>query len=606
MKIVLTILILALLVIHVVISIYPVGHKDLLFLQQHGLYASIGFVTVLFIVNFFCFGSCHSSNNDEEKKDIELKNLADRIVDKYYEAKESNYVDAILIDAPWGSGKTTFYKKYLGIALENKFNKKPLFVSCFDLKTIDQLIAKILYKIAPLEWFGLFGGVARNILHASTQLKQMLIPEKSIIVLDDFERADEEIYRQLLGFMDELKQEKHITFIVLCDHEKVKNKPNYSELDEKVFVKEDYVPSQESIVKVLLQSPDFLNQRHISSERDLSSVDRLIFNSLESLYLYGANRNFRALIKAYKEWRKVEDKVKQYMERYKNDPEYIQLQNDIFTQAIEQGIIGFIFLKNSTEGKEVFDQLSYFQEGRHYKNKTGMPVDQVFNELPEVFKLRLSRYGININPAIARHHMDPLCRNIMEISQNNMHSISDQNYPIITFECVDYVFPKTVNLVISGEKPPDSQLIVSVEKFFNALKNSLQEFKMRKIRAKHYEINLVAYQEWWVIMEFYFFAAILEITPHFRDVVTNEIKDFMLEEMAGNIIYFLGKVPDPLGKGALESDIPPDFQNFKAHTTYYLNPMHRWIEEAGKSKEDIIDNVYTHIREKVTKQISNQ
>jgi energy-coupling factor transporter ATP-binding protein EcfA2 len=122
----------------------------------------------------------------------------------------------VLLDGPWGSGKTTYYKNHI----KPHFNSESIYISCFSA-TREQLITQLIIAnpiFNLLSLHGVLSGLIKNSW-------QSFMPRNKIIVFDDLERlhkADDETYRDLIGIMSLLKEQNNCKLLMICCRAEIK------------------------------------------------------------------------------------------------------------------------------------------------------------------------------------------------------------------------------------------------------------------------------------------------------------------------------------------------------------------------------------------------
>lgn len=116
----------------------------------------------------------------------------------------------VLLDGPWGSGKTTYYKNHI----KPYFNSEPIYISCFSA-TRDQLITQLIIAnpiFNLLSLHGVLSGLIKNSW-------QSFMPRNKIIVFDDLERlhSDERNYVDLIAIISYLIVENRCMILLICN-----------------------------------------------------------------------------------------------------------------------------------------------------------------------------------------------------------------------------------------------------------------------------------------------------------------------------------------------------------------------------------------------------
>ncbi len=202
------------------------------------------FATLAIIVLIFSL----SPKKENEPAFVECQDQAKKLLERF--SMLSSKKDALMITGGWGCGKTSFYKGSLRKSLQEKYHKI-IEVSCFGIKSRDELINRILDECHGIEVWSIFLQNIRQFLHCSIKLKQRLIPKNTLIVLDDFERATPGLYREFLGLIDDLKIQNNCNFLILCDEDRIKSDEDYAEMAEKILVRYEFIPTTDQLKKIL-------------------------------------------------------------------------------------------------------------------------------------------------------------------------------------------------------------------------------------------------------------------------------------------------------------------------------------------------------------------
>ena len=200
---------------------------------------------------------------------------------------------AILVDGPWGVGKTYQILQFLkkDIPDKNKKENRMVYVSLFGKTTIDEIhtdiysklhpvksgakkVVQVIPKVAPL--LGTVGNMISNMEFAlntdeskldslgkgvaktaetikkvteelnaieNDQHTKTIIPNRIIVILDDLERMNSQniSFGDLLGYINNLFLQ-NIKVIVICNSKEIKD-PHFTSFKEKVFDREYKITS---------------------------------------------------------------------------------------------------------------------------------------------------------------------------------------------------------------------------------------------------------------------------------------------------------------------------------------------------------------------------
>ncbi len=174
----------------------------------------------------------------------------------FYLTNETNY--ALMITGEWGIGKTYYYKTVLEnnikeISTCDKNNKKyrPILVSLFGLKSIEEIQTEILLSLYPIfkdKKIKLGTQLAKVLIKGVLNLKNLgsdleLEIDKGdwinfselVICFDDLERLSENLkLEEFIGFINTLVENENVKVIIIAYANKIENK-KFIELKEKVI-----------------------------------------------------------------------------------------------------------------------------------------------------------------------------------------------------------------------------------------------------------------------------------------------------------------------------------------------------------------------------------
>lgn len=185
----------------------------------------------------------------EKMKSKDLENVIKTFV-------RSNH-RSVLIDGPWGCGKTYQVKRY--IEETRNTESKIHYISLFGIESIDEINTKLyqlihpnLFKTKKVAYYGLniiskaispmplvggVSGVVDALGFAINDLPDKDISKNRIIVFDDLERVDSELsYIALLGYMNSLFLSQ-TRIMCLCSSDNIDDdkKDDFHDFKEKIF-----------------------------------------------------------------------------------------------------------------------------------------------------------------------------------------------------------------------------------------------------------------------------------------------------------------------------------------------------------------------------------
>lgn len=186
---------------------------------------------------------------------------------KHYIKTLKCYYSAILINAPWGAGKTYFVKNILYGEVKKElqnYNKHMVYISLNGINSVDQLcsrfnLAKLKLSNKPksnnniaddsLNVISAFSDllskenqkkvnatlkITSSMVKISKKLVMSFKGEDIVFVLDDLERSTIPI-EELLGCISDIAEQEECKFILIGNEEKIENQDKYYEIKEKVI-----------------------------------------------------------------------------------------------------------------------------------------------------------------------------------------------------------------------------------------------------------------------------------------------------------------------------------------------------------------------------------
>lgn len=194
-------------------------------------------------------------------------NLLEDIVIEYINNQVT--IGALQIDGPWGSGKTHYMKNVIIPRIEDNELERgkdglyseriPLLISLFGLKSIDEISRQLLFASTHRR-YGLSEKRIENLKTVACKVAKLipyvkefdwekafqtspstclkLLGEDVIIILDDLERASEDIKTEdILGFVNDLIENYNFKVILISNQSKIKNLDKVRQFREKVVDK---------------------------------------------------------------------------------------------------------------------------------------------------------------------------------------------------------------------------------------------------------------------------------------------------------------------------------------------------------------------------------
>lgn len=219
---------------------------------------------------------------------IEINNAAKHVVNNYIKTQNPGY--ALLIDAPWGAGKTHFIKNETNYETDNTI----LYVSLNGITNADEFDWSIVKAIKPFsnEKIGRFGEQLKSfvsgiqIMGCSVDLNQVQITEivlsniPDILIFDDLERCMME-HDQLSGLLNRFIEHEGRRVILLANIDKHNNPENFNTKSEKLIGRTIHIQAEAetAILTFWSQIKDSQGKKFIKS---IQSEMLVIFNEASS------------------------------------------------------------------------------------------------------------------------------------------------------------------------------------------------------------------------------------------------------------------------------------------------------------------------------------
>ncbi len=210
---------------------------------------------------------------------------------------------AILINGPWGCGKTYFWKNIVGPELkkllDSKYIERVLYISLYgvsDVKDIDRSLFSQSYPGIRKKCVGKisrFVGSAIEALGyvdlAKINLRSLVKVDGSVICFDDLERSNLP-FNEVLGYINTFVEHEGAKIVVLCNEKSIEEADNkfYKKMKEKVIGNSlDYQPDYKTVLSTLME--EYKDQKEF--------YDFLIKNTDLILHLFKSSKtdNLRSL-----------------------------------------------------------------------------------------------------------------------------------------------------------------------------------------------------------------------------------------------------------------------------------------------------------------------
>lgn len=461
---------------------------------------------------------------------------------------DTNY--ALIINGPYGIGKTHFYKNELTPKIneiplpKNNLRKFiPIHISLFGFKSIEEIQTAIFVELYPIlknKHLKLVAGIAKSIIRGITQVHQggdidryigdvkpdaedWLKYDELVICFDDLDRKSNALdLRDIFGFINSLVENQGAKILLIANNDELSKDENYSsELWEKVIgVSMLYNPETESVFNQIITSKYFeLDKTYFEF---LQKHDHFIIQTIES-----NKRNFRNLIFFLEHFRLIFNSLES---KFQSEKEFSILKDEKqkaiidFTLAISiEYKLGLLNANHFEEIKEIgvnpfdrFDkkQFQRLMAGKNEAEKEEKPsyasiftdkyfkktklyfFDSIFNYLTgktkfeiDLLKTELETYFIVKDGEIPEHEVI-----LKELDYFDCLLISDKEYRNLTNKMLDFMDKGVYQL------RQYATLFHNATRFNNLLNLNIEKLKKRMKKAillgksnYSYEYNLDFY-----------------------------------------------------------------------------------------------------------------
>ncbi|WP_299232409.1 P-loop NTPase fold protein [uncultured Halomonas sp.] len=150
---------------------------------------------------------------------------------------------AVLLNGPWGIGKTYLLKEFLD-ALPSK-GIKYIYLSLYGLTTLDEIddvLFRAMYPVFENKGVKITGRAVKALgkyfnINIDLEAKELLDKANAeIFVFDDLERCNIPV-NMTLGYINEFVEHEGRKTIIICNEEEVKDKADYARVREKLIGK---------------------------------------------------------------------------------------------------------------------------------------------------------------------------------------------------------------------------------------------------------------------------------------------------------------------------------------------------------------------------------
>ncbi|RPF54423.1 P-loop NTPase fold protein [Aquisalibacillus elongatus] len=217
---------------------------------------------------------------------------------KYIDQDKPDY--AIMINGPWGSGKTYFWRNIVRPAIAEKKNEnkslKVIYTSLYGLKSVDELGKKIFYefyansiksnsnikKITDNKFVGAIPEMGKILLNIgsgfgvsfgnkSVEYENLFDLENCVLCFDDLERTDIEL-TEILGYINNFVEHDNIHTIIICNEDEIEGKNHSINYEQKVQAAASLVGNS---INNIEEKVDFINNNLTSLFDTMNDYKRI-------------------------------------------------------------------------------------------------------------------------------------------------------------------------------------------------------------------------------------------------------------------------------------------------------------------------------------------
>lgn len=165
-------------------------------------------------------------------------------LDFYLELPNDGPSYTVLLNGPWGIGKSFFVNEYLQKRKDKNSDFKYVSVSLYGLSSTSQIDDALFYEIYPKlnnKFVGAAGKLGRAVLKKfaidpNIKLSELVDAQADLYVFDDLERCQIQIC-EILGYINHLVEHERKKVIIIANEEKISTDEQYREIREKLIGK---------------------------------------------------------------------------------------------------------------------------------------------------------------------------------------------------------------------------------------------------------------------------------------------------------------------------------------------------------------------------------
>ena len=371
---------------------------------------------------------------------------------------------AVMIDGPWGCGKTYEIKRFIDSNRKYRY----IYISLFGLNSYNDLVNTLYCKVHPFKfYFRIATKFAVNTLSSlsigaksedvSAKLGFILdIPgvkkgfsepyNKTIIFLDDLERVDFDKISMLdiLGVVENLIYQQY-KVVLVCNTKEIKNK----ELESLSNFKEKVIDKQITIRKI---DENIIYDMFVEKAVNISKIfDDIQLN-----------------IRLAKRVKHLFNEITELIKDRNTNHNYLYTNQDIFDTCVDV-IVGFytnayynkyVERKEKSENELDFEVVFACLDDVDDEDKIGERINAISYTQGYAFNTK----RIDLLKGIINYEMYGITDTLIELFKNEK-SILDENYILYTDEELQELLKKQIIYILNSKKFPD-KTISTLEYFF--------------------------------------------------------------------------------------------------------------------------------------------
>jgi hypothetical protein len=401
-----------------------------------------------------------------------------------YLKMDTNY--ALMITGEWGVGKTYYFKKNLSSKIkdthvfkDHQKRYKPVLISLFGLKSIEEIQVEILLALYPifktskfklgatvgkilikgllhLKGLGEYGNLVEEI---KVDKKSLINIEELVLCFDDLERISQDLnLEELIGYINSLVEAYNAKILIIANEGKI-SEQNFAILKEKVIGNSiEFIPNNEETLEGILLEKFNGYQTYMNF---LKKNSKLIL----TLFTRGSS-NFRILTFALSYYHTIFSAVSNQLPC---DEKLKLIQQDVFLDLLKFTIsisneykLGFISYKKRNS-LDVFDMntslLSKKFTGSHEKGSSELTyrdkfiqqyyINEKFNYYNSVYDYVTGGSILDINLLLneikENHHLSedgilPQYEVFEKLSYENCFTLNNDEYKKLTRTMLSFAY----------------------------------------------------------------------------------------------------------------------------------------------------------------------